>query len=81
MNRATKMFTSAKERANNMTAKAAVVGSALVPGLAFAGGGSGFDSSAITTAISDNAAIAVGIIGAFALAVWSLKAMGLLKRG
>lgn len=41
-----------------------------------------FDSSSIIAKIEANAAEAVLIIGAFILAVWGLRAMGLLgKRG
>lgn len=59
----------------------AVAAAAAAPGLALASGGSGFDASEITAQITANAATAVGIVGAFALAVWGLRAMGLLKRG
>lgn len=72
-------YRSAKERATGLTAKAAVVGTALVPGFAFASGGSGFDSSDILAKITENSGIAVAIIGAMILAVWGLRSMGLLK--
>jgi protein-S-isoprenylcysteine O-methyltransferase Ste14 len=54
-------------------------------GLALVGIGSasaqsaGFDATSITTKITENAATATLIIGAFILAVWGLRSMGLLK--
>ncbi len=39
-----------------------------------------FDAAAIESAITSNTAIAVGLVGLFILGVWSLRAMGLLKR-
>lgn len=42
---------------------------------------SGFDSSAITAKITENTATAVAVIGAFIVGIWTLKTMGLLKRG
>lgn len=59
----------------------AVVGTALVSGSALAGGGGGFDGSAIESAITTNTGIAVGLVAAFILGIWTLRAMGLLKRG
>lgn len=59
-----------------MTGTAAL---ATLPGMAFAQ--SDFDESAILTAITGYTAIAVTVIGAYALGTWSLRAMGLLKRG
>ena len=52
---------------------------ALVAPMAMAASGS-FDSASIVTKIQANAAEAVLIIGAFILAVWGLRAMGLLGR-
>jgi hypothetical protein len=69
--------------ATNTRAKAAAVGSTamVAAGSAFAGGGGGFDASAIEAAIDANKTIALGVIGAFILAVWALRSMSLLKRG
>lgn len=60
-----------------MTGTAAL---ATLPGMAFAQE-SAFDASEITGLITTYTGIAVGVIGAFAVGVWSLRAMGLLKRG
>lgn len=73
--RARAAFNSAKAKA------VAVGGTAMVAsGSALATPG-GFDSSAITSAITSNVATAVVVIGAFIVGVWTLRAMGLLKRG
>ena len=66
----------------NVKQKAVAAGTALatLSGSALAAGG-GFDSSSIVTKITENAAEAALVIGAFILAVWGLRAMGLLKRG
>lgn len=40
-----------------------------------------FDATSIQTKITDNTATAVLLIGAFILGVWTLRSMGLLKRG
>lgn len=40
-----------------------------------------FDATSIQTAITDNTGTAVLLIGAFILGVWTLRSMGLLKRG
>lgn len=57
-------------------------GAALVPlsGMALAQDG-GFDASEVQSLITTYTATAVGIAGLFILGVWSLKSMGLLKRG
>lgn len=66
---------------NSVKAKAtAVAGGAMLSGSAFAQEG-GFDSAAITSAITSHTATAVVVIGAFIVGVWTLRAMGLLKRG
>lgn len=52
---------------------------ATLPGMAFAQ--DAFDAAEITGLITQYTGIAVGVIGAFAVGVWSLRAMGLLKRG
>lgn len=70
----------ARAVASNVKAKAAAVGT----GLMVAAGSAlatppAFDSSSITTKITENAATATLIIGAFILAVWGLRSMGLLK--
>jgi hypothetical protein len=53
----------------------AVVGTfAALPALAFT-------ASDVTSKITDNTLIAVTLIGAFILGVWTLRSMGLLKRG
>lgn len=56
-------------------------GAALVPLSGMALAQDGFDASEIQTAITTYTATAVGLVGAFILGVWSLRAMGLLKRG
>lgn len=54
---------------------------AMFTGPAFAsGGGSGFDVSAIISMFVEYTGYAVALIGAWALAIWSLRAMGLLTR-
>lgn len=70
-----------KQKAASLRGKAAAVGTAALAGAgsAMASGG-GFDSSAITSAITTNVGIASGIIGAFILGVWTLRSLGLLKR-
>ncbi len=40
-----------------------------------------FNAASIESAITDNTGIAIGLVGLFILGVWSLRAMGLLKRG
>lgn len=76
-----------RQRAANLTRSAkfhaATGGAALVPlsGMALAQDSSGFDAAEITAAITEYTGIAVGLVGAFILGVWSLRAMGLLKRG
>ncbi len=40
-----------------------------------------FDAADVTSAITSNTATAVVLIGAFILGVWTLRSMGLLKRG
>ncbi|MCE7031358.1 hypothetical protein LY625_01735 [Lysobacter sp. GX 14042] len=42
---------------------------------------SAFDPAAITAKITENTGIAVGIVGALILGVWTLRSMGILKRG
>ena len=42
---------------------------------------SGFDESSITSKITEYGATSVAIVGTFILALWGVKAMGLLKRG
>lgn len=73
------LYRSAKERAQSVAGKAAIAGTALVPGFAFASGGGSFDSASITAKITENAATATLIVGAMILAVWGLRSMGLLK--
>ena len=75
-----------RQRAANLAGSAkfhaATGGAALVPlsGMAFAQE-SAFDASEISTLITTYTATAVGLVGVFILGVWSLRAMGLLKRG
>jgi hypothetical protein len=75
----------AKRVVSQVRTKAAVAGGALavLAGNASATTGTGgFDSSTIVAKIEANAVEATLIIGAFILAVWGLRAMGLLgKRG
>lgn len=77
---------SLRQRAGNVARSAKfhamTGGAALVPlsGMALAQDG-GFDASEITASITSYTATAVGLVGAFILGVWSLRAMGLLKRG
>lgn len=56
-------------------------GVALVPAAGMALAQDGFDSSTIESQITSNTAIAVSLVGLFILGVWSLRSMGLLKRG
>lgn len=71
---------SAKDAATVRLAPLAAGATALtVSGGAFAQ--DGFDAGSITAQIASHGATAVSIVGAFILAVWGLKAMGLLKRG
>lgn len=79
MNRVTSFYRSAKERAQHLGTKAAIVGTAMVPGFAFASGGGGFDPADVQAQITSNTGIAVGIVGLMILGVWSLRSMGLLK--
>lgn len=77
------MFNIVKRAGNAVASKFKRVVAALTVALfslpAFAASGS-FDSASIVTKIQANAAEAVLIIGAFILAVWGLRAMGLLGR-
>ena len=68
---------------NKVKSVAVATGTALVTVAGNAAAATGtFDSASIVTKIQANAAEAVLIIGAFILAVWGLRAMGLLgKRG
>lgn len=65
-----------------LSAPAVAAGAALatLSGGAMATGG-GFDSSTVITKITDYGVEATLIVGAFILAVWGIKAMGLFKRG
>lgn len=73
-------FTNAKDAVSVRLAPLAAGATALtVSGGAFAQ--DGFDAASITSAITTNTGIAVGFVGAFILGVWTLRAMGLLKRG
>ena len=60
------------------TGVAALIGSGAAMASAPSGG---FDASTVVAKITENGATALTIVGAFILAVWGLKAMGLLKRG
>ncbi|MGY0559492.1 hypothetical protein ACW7G2_02025 [Luteimonas sp. A277] len=74
-----------RQRAANTASKAKfhamTAGAALVPLSGFAMAQDGFDETAIIAAITTYTAIAVTVIGAYVLGSWSLRAMGLLKRG
>lgn len=50
-------------------------------GLVASGSAMAFDATEVTAKIVEYGATAVTIVGAFILAVWGVKAMGLLKRG
>jgi hypothetical protein len=65
------------------SAPVAAAGAALatLSGGAMATGTGGFDSSTVITKITNYGVEATLIVGAFILAVWGLKAMGLFKRG
>lgn len=67
--------------ARNAKFHAVTGGAALVPLSGMALAQDGFDASEITASITTYTATAVGLVGAFILGVWSLRAMGLLKRG
>lgn len=47
--------------------------------MAFAQSAGGFDSADVIAKITEYGLVAVGIVGAFILARWGVKAMGLLK--
>ena len=70
----------ARSAFNSLKAKAAVATTAVVASGSALATPAGFDSSAVTSAITSNLAIAVTVIGAFIVAVWTLRAMGLLQR-
>lgn len=71
----------AAEAARSAKFHAVTGGAALVPLSGMALAQDGFDAAEITAAITQYTGIAVGLVGAFILGVWSLRAMGLLKRG
>lgn len=64
--------------------KAAAGKTAVVAGGVMASGAAmaqdGFDAAAITAAINGHTTTATTILGAFILGLWSLRAMGLLRR-
>lgn len=74
-----------RQRAGEMVRSAkfhaATGGVALVPAAGMAFAQDAFDASEIQSSITSYTATAVGLVGAFILGVWSLRAMGLLKRG
>ena len=71
----------AAEVARDAKFHAVTGGVALVPAAGMAMAQDAFDAAEITGKITQYTGIAVGVIGAFAVGVWSLRAMGLLKRG
>lgn len=70
-----------KLRVKGAAAKVAAAGTALVAssGAAMASVPAPFDSASIITKIEENAATGALIIGAFILAVWGLRSMGLFR--
>lgn len=60
--------------------KVAAAGALSVVGVQSAMAQTGFDESAITGAITSNLGKALIVVGAFLVAVWTLRAMGLLGR-
>lgn len=58
----------------------AVAGTLISAQSAMAAVGGGFDESAITGAITANLGKALLVVGAFLVAVWTLRAMGLLGK-
>lgn len=69
-------------RAKQAAGKVAAVGTGLAAsGMAMASGGGGFDSATVISKIEENAGTAALILGAFILAIWGLRSMGLFKRG
>lgn len=73
------MFQKFKSKAAAMFV-AFVVSMAALPAMA-GGGGGGFDTAAILALFVEYTGYAVIIIGGWSLALWSLRAMGLLKKG
>lgn len=72
----------ARNLARNTKAKAYAVGGLAASAAPFAfAQESGFDPATITAKITENTGIAVGIVGALILGVWTLRSMGILKRG
>lgn len=60
--------------------KIAAAGALSVVGVQSAMAQTGFDESAITAAITSNLGKALIVVGAFLVAVWTLRAMGLLGK-
>ena len=78
-----KLFNKAAEAVKGARAKAAGVGAGLMvaAGSAMATPTAGFDTSGIVAKIEANTEAALLLVGAFILGVWTLRSMGLLKRG
>ena len=76
-----KMIRNAKNAVVGASNKVAAVGTGLLVGMgsAMATPPAGFDATEITDKIAANAVIAGVIIGAFILAVWGLRSLGLLR--
>ena len=69
---------------SNIASRAKVAAGATAAGasgLIASGSAFAFDATEVTANIAEYGATAVTIVGAFILAVWGVKAMGLLKRG
>lgn len=64
---------------NKATLVAAATVATFAAPMAFAQAASGFDSADVIAKITEYGLVAVGIVGAFILARWGVKAMGLLK--
>ena len=71
----------AAEVARDAKFHAVTGGVALVPAAGMAMAQDAFDATEIEAKIASNTLVAVGLIGAFILGVWTLRSMGLLKRG
>lgn len=54
---------------------------AVVGGVGLSGVAMAFDETPVTSAITANTATAVLIVGAMILGIWTIRSLGLLKRG
>lgn len=75
-------FTRARNAVQNAATK---VGTALTLGMVTVGSAmaqaTGYDETGVIAKITENGGKAVLVVGAFIVAAWGIKSMGLLKRG